>query len=155
MYTLVGYSEALERLGEDCASYVCASVLTTSLQKWPGSVEANTFTLNLYELVLLAGFIRLTLISYSDVRSYFVDLTREARREAALSQSFLRPGAITIQTSLVVHQSPISPVSDAGGDDVGDEQCTTGPKALEDYWCTRYFSFRNMSIFMEGSLVLV
>ncbi|RDX48511.1 hypothetical protein OH76DRAFT_1483873 [Lentinus brumalis] len=98
--------------------------------KWPGSVEANTFTLNLYD--------------------YFVDLTREARREAALSQSFLRPGAITIQTSLVVHQSPISPVSDAGGDDVGDEQCTTGPKALEDYWCTRYFSFRNMSIFMEA-----
>ncbi|KAI0689475.1 hypothetical protein C8T65DRAFT_746144 [Cerioporus squamosus] len=95
--------------------------------KWPGSVEANTFTLNLYD--------------------YFVDLTREARREAALSETSLRPGEFKIPTSLVVQQRPVSPVSGVGGD---DEQCTTSADALENYWCTRYFSFRNMSIFMEA-----
>ncbi|RPD55142.1 hypothetical protein L226DRAFT_538962 [Lentinus tigrinus ALCF2SS1-7] len=98
--------------------------------KWSGSVEASTFTLNLYD--------------------YFIDLTREARRQAALSQYTLQPGPLTIQTSLVVQQSPISPVSDVGEDDLGDEQCTTGADTLEFYWCTRYFSFRNMSIFMEA-----
>lgn len=64
----------------------------------------------------------------------------------------MRPGDLALQTTLVVHPSPMSPVSDAGGEELGDEQCTTGSDALEDYWCTRYFSYRNMSIFMEGRL---